>query len=200
MSDQDLRSSNYGFSEIIANAFFLLKTKITVPHARLIRFPIVIRGKKWIDFGENLTTGRRCRIEVNGKKKEAVIRFGNNVNMGDEVRISAASSIIIGNNVLLGSKVLIIDNSHGIYNGLEQDNPDTPPNERGLYSSPVVIEDNVWIGEGAIIQKGVKVGFGSIIGANSVVTKNVPPKSIVAGVPASVLKSYNVTTNKWEKV
>jgi len=171
-----------------------------VPSARLIRFPIVIRGKKWIDFGTNLTTGRRCRIEINGVFKEQILVFGRDVNIGDDVRIAAAERITIGNNVLIGSKVLIIDNSHGVYKGTSQDSPKIPPNQRKIFTKPIEIEDNVWIGEGAIIEMGVRVGYGSIIGSNAVVTKDVPPMSIVGGVPAKVLKRFSDMTQKWEKV
>lgn len=200
MSRQRTRSSNYGLKEKISNAVFLLRTKILVPKARLIRFPIVIRGKKWIDFGSNLTTGRRCRIEVNGIFEKPILIFGRDVNIGDDVRIAAAERISIGNNVLMGSKVLIIDNSHGVYHGDIQDSPKTSPNQRDIYTAPIEIEDNVWIGEGAIVQMGVRVGYGSIIGSNAVVTKDVPPMSIVGGVPAKILKRFNDKTQKWEKV
>ena len=200
MKRQTTRSSNYGLKEMVINAMYFLGTKLVIPGARLIRFPIIIRGKKWIDFGKNLTTGRRCRIEVNGVFEKPVLTFGENDNIGDDVRIAAAERIIIGNNVLMGSKVLIIDNSHGAYKGDNQDCPDTPPNRRVIYTDPIVIEDNVWIGEGAVIQMGVTIGYGSIIGANAVVTKDVPPKCIVGGVPACIIKRFNNETEKWEKV
>ena len=199
MHRQTTRSANYGVKEMICNAVYLLRTKVLIPSARLVRFPITIRGKKWIDFGKNLTTGRRCRIEVNGVFDRPALVFGENVNIGDDVRIAAAESIKIGNDVLVGSKVLIIDNSHGVYKGDEQDSPDVPPNKRAIYTAPVVIEDNVWIGEGAVIQMGVSVGYGSIIGSNSVVTNDVPPKTIAAGVPARIIKRFDEQSGTWEK-
>lgn len=200
MNKQSVRSVNYGITELFVNALFLVRTKLMVSSARLFRFPITIRGKKYIDFGKRLTTGRRCRIEVNGVFDAPAIIFGGNVNIGDDVRIAAAEKIKIGNNVLIGSKVLIIDNSHGAYKGDNQDSPDIPPNQRPIYTAPVVIEDNVWIGEGAVIQMGVSVGFGCVVGSNAVVTKSVPPKSIVGGVPARIIKKYEAERNKWESV
>lgn len=193
-----MRTANYSCIEKIQNAMYLLQTKICFPSARLIRKPIVVRGKKYIDFGKSLTTGRNCRIEVNGIHKEKKIIFGDNVNIGDNVSIRCANRIRIGNNVLMGSKVLIIDNSHGNYRGKNQDSPTIPPNKRQLFTSPIEIEDNVWIGEGAVIQQGVTVGAGSIICANSVITKNVPSNSIVGGVPAQILKKWN--GREWIKV
>ena len=66
-----------------------------------------------------------------------------------------------------------------------------PPKERDIYSKGIVtIHDNVWVGDKATILPGVEIGYGAIIGANSVVTKNVPEKSIVAGNPAKIIRQY----------
>ena len=69
-----------------------------------------------------------------------------------------------------------------------------------LSNSPVIIEDNVWIGQSVSILKGVKIGFGSIIGSNSVVTKEIPPHSIAVGIPAKVVKTYNFESKQWINV
>jgi len=192
------RKSNYEIIEIIKNIYFLIKTKLLFPDARLIRFPIIIRGKKYIDFGKNLTTGYNCRFEVNGTHLGKILTFGKNVNIGDNVRIACAERISIGSDVLMGSKVLIIDNSHGNYSGDNQDSPFTVPNKRLLKSSAVEIGDNVWIGEGVVIQQGVEIGSGSIIAANSVVTKNIPANSIAGGIPIKIIKTYNCEKKIWE--
>ena len=194
-----MRKSNYGLIETIENIVFMILTKIYIPNARLVRFPIIIRGKKYINFGRGLTTGRNCRIEVNGTHDCKVLCIGNNVNIGDNVSFRCAKNIEIGNNVLIGSRVLIIDHSHGAYDGNEQDNPDSTPNSRKLCAKRIVIGDNVWIGENVVIQKGVNIGKGSIVGANSVITKDVIENSIVGGIPGKVLKKYNKVINKWEK-
>ncbi len=194
-----MNQANYGFFEIIRNIFWVFKTKLLFPKARLIRFPIIIRGRKYINFGKKLTTGSRCRIDVHGKHETKKIIFGENVNMGYDVRISCCQKITIGNNVLIGSKVLITDNSHGNYTGNHQDSPESSPNKRELVSSTVKIEDNVWIGENVVIQKGVTVGKGSIIGANSVVTRNIPKNVIAVGCPAKIIKKYNEDEHKWVK-
>lgn len=195
-----MRKSNYGISESIKNVFFVLKTKLLFSKARLIRFPIVIRGKKYIDFGTNLTTGYRCRIEVLGEHNNKKLIFGSNVNVGDNVRISCVERVVIGSNVLMGSRVLIIDNSHGSYKGKHQDTPYTSPNSRKLLSSEVIIGDNVWIGEGVVIQQGCHIGEGSIIAANSVVTENIPAHVIAGGIPAKTIKIFNDDYNEWRRV
>jgi acetyltransferase-like isoleucine patch superfamily enzyme len=86
----------------------------------------------------------------------------------------------------MGRKVFITDNSHGSFT---REQLDIRPNYRPLISKgPVIIEENVWIGEMVCIMPGVTIGRGSIIGANAVVTKSIPPYSIAAGVPAKVIK------------
>ena len=90
--------------------------------------------------------------------------------------------IEIGDNVLMGSNVLITDHMHG-QSTLQA--MQIPPNERTLFSKGiVVVEKNVFIGDGAKIMPGVKIGEGAIVGSNSVVTHDVERYSIVAGVPA----------------
>ena len=194
-----MRTSNYGLVEQIKNVYYVIKSRLLFKNVRMVRFPVFVRGKKYIDFGSNLTTGRYCRIEVNGIHTEKKLIFGKDVNIGDFVSIRCANHISIGNNVLMGSKVLVIDNTHGAYTGENQDNPNTPPNQRELVSKPIKIEDNVWIGENSIIQMGATVGYGSIIAANSVVTKNVPAMSMVAGAPAKTLKRYSVEEGCWRR-
>lgn len=193
-----MRKSNYGLYETLQNISYVLRTKLFFFRCRMIRFPIVVRGKKYIDFGTGLTTGRYCRFEVNGMFQNKRLKFGDSVNIGDYVSIRCAESIIIGNNVLIGSHVLIVDNSHGSYKGSNQDSPYTPPNTRKLFTAPIVIGSNVWIGENVSIMAGVHIGDGAIIGANSVVTKDVEANTIVAGVPTKVLKKYNIGANTWD--
>ena len=194
-----MRKSNYGIVEKLKNCAFLIKTKLFFGSSRLIRFPIVIRGKKYIDFGTSLTTGYNCRFDVNGVHSSKILVFGKNDNIGDNVRISCAKSIVLGDNVLIGSRVLIIDNSHGKYSGDNQDSPDTNPNERELDTKPIKIGDRVWIGENAVILPGVRIGSGCIIGANSVVTKDIPDNCVVAGSPASIIKKWSPEEKKWIK-
>ncbi|MGX7108534.1 LbetaH domain-containing protein [Facklamia miroungae] len=195
-----MRKSNYGFTEILKNIYNLFKTKLLFPNARLIRFPIIIRGKKYINFGNNLTTGYNCRIDVLGKHYSKILTFNNNINMGDNVRISCCEKINIGSNVLIGSRVLIIDNSHGTYDGNIQDNPFTSPNSRKLSTKEININDNVWIGEGVVVQKGCSIGKGSIIAANSVVTSDIPSQVIAGGIPAKILKIFDEELNEWRRV
>lgn len=150
-------------------------------------------GEKYISIGDNTSIGDNGRLTAYGyyeKTKQhftPLLTIGNNCNIGEQSHITAINCIMIGNNVLTGPRVLITDNAHGdsLFKIL-----DTAPTERFLYSKgKVVIEDNVWIAEGAMIMPGVRIGKGSIIAANSVVTKDIPPYSVAAGTPAKIIKT-----------
>ena len=86
--------------------------------------------------------------------------------------------ITLGNDVFIAPKVNLITINH---------DPD-PDNRSATYGRPIVIEDKVWIGIGATILPGVRIGYGSIVGANSVVTHDVPPLTVVGGNPARIIK------------
>lgn len=193
----------YGFWGGIRLLISLIYTKIYFRKARLIRLPFDIRNRRHIYIGEKFVSGFGCRIEafpVNSSNKHC-IHIGNNVQINDYVHITACENVKIGNNVLLASKIFISDLNHGNYSiGDEHDNPNSIPINRKLFSNPVIIEDNVWIGESVSVLGGVTIGYGSIIGCNSVVTKNIPPNSIAVGNPAMAIKKFNFETKKWEKV
>ena len=191
----------YGFFGIYKLFISLIYTKIFYPQARLIRLPFDIRNNSQINIGENFTTGFGCRIEaINSKfnNNNDIIKIGKNVQINDYVHIGAAESLIIEDNVLIASRVFITDHNHGSYNNILQDTPYSIPIERRIVSFPTKIEENVWIGESATILPGVTIGKGSIIGANSVVTKNIPPNSIAVGIPAKVIKTFNEEFKIWK--
>jgi acetyltransferase-like isoleucine patch superfamily enzyme len=151
-----------------------------------------------ISFGEAFTCGVACRLEVYMiNKVKPNMSFGKNVGIGDYVHIGCIENVSIGDNVLMASKIFISDHSHGIYNGNNATSPLTPPSARMLYSAPVILENDVWIGESVVILKGVTIGKGSIIGASSLVTHSIPPFSLAYGTPAVVRKKYCFNKNKW---
>lgn len=168
---------------------------------RLIRRPVYIRGHKYIKIGNNFTSGVGLRLDAFPLQGNKCLVIGDNVEVNDYVHIGAINSVVIGNNVLIASKVFISDHNHGYYgNSGRHDNPlTTIAKDRELSHAPVVIEDNVWIGEFVSVLPGVTIGKGSIIGTMSVVTRNVPPYSIAIGSPARVVKSYNFDTSEWER-
>ncbi|MCY4044395.1 MAG: acyltransferase [Cellvibrionales bacterium] len=110
------------------------------------------------------------------------IHIGDYVLISPGCRISACDQIHIGNSVMMANGVYITDSDwHGIYNRV-----DRPKEKR-----PVIIGDNVWLGDGCTILKGVTIGENSIVAANAVVTKAVPQNVIVAGNPAKVVKALD---------
>lgn len=188
------------FYEIWKLGINLVKTKLFFPRARIIRFPLDMRGKKYIKYGEKFTTGTGCRIEayrISDVIPEMII--GNNVQINDYVHLACGESLIIEDDVLIASKVYISDINHGNYSGDNQSSPEEKAKDRQLSTNPVKIERNVWIGENVAILPGITIGRNSIVGSNAVVTKDIPEDSIAVGNPAKVIKRYNYKTEKWEK-
>jgi acetyltransferase-like isoleucine patch superfamily enzyme len=149
-----------------------------------------IIGRGYIYCQGSFSIKNRNRIEAyekhRGETYSPVILFGDNVSMEDDCHIASVNRVELHSNVLLASKVYISDHSHG---DSSLESLKLPPYMRRVQSKgPVIIEENVWIGEGAAILPGVRVGKNSIVGANSVVTRDVPPNSIVGGAPARVLR------------
>ena len=147
-------------------------------------------GEQYVEIGDNFTAGDGLLIEAwdeyQGKRYQPRIRIGNNVTFTNYAQISCVDQVVIGDNVLFGQSVYVSDNSHG-----KCDEADLimPPTERMLYSKgPVKIGNNVWVGRCVTILSGVTIGDNCVIGANSVVTKDMPPGAVVGGVPAKVIK------------
>lgn len=191
----------YGFWGLCKMILNLIRTKLTFSNARIIRFPIDIRGKRFIKISKGFTTGVGCRIEAYPESNQPVMFFGENFQMNDYVHITAMKQVQIGNNVLFASKIYISDCSHGSYSGNELDSsPVSVPHDRKMFATPVVIEDNVWLGEFVSVLPGVTIGTGTIVGANSVVSKSLPAYVIAVGAPAKPIKKYNFDTQRWEKI
>lgn len=148
-------------------------------------------GSKYITVGNNTNIESHCIfgcwVKYGKQTFSPSIVIGNNCSIGEYTHITACNKITIGDGLLTGRFVYIGDNSHG---RLTYEDAAIPPSQRKLISKgEIVIGENVWIGDKATILGGVSVGDNAIIGANSVVTKNVPPNCVVAGVPAKIIKS-----------
>ena len=171
---------------------FLSRSFKKIGDGTLIKFPSHFKGNKFIQIGNNVSIGKRSCITVwNQKKYKPEILIGNNVNIGDDSHITCINKIQIGENVLFGKKVTITDNSHGICNSLSE--LFINPVKRELYSKgAVIIKKNVWIGDKVTILPGVIIEEGVIIGANSIVTSNIPAFSIVGGIPAKIIRKLTV--------
>lgn len=155
----------------------------------VVQWPFQIHGGKYISIGDNFVAASHLTIHAFDRYRDTKeeyspsIKIGNNVTITEYCQISCIDRIEIGDGTLLGRNVFIADNNHG--NGIDVLERDIPPVERKLTSKgPVIIGKNVWIGRNVTILSGIRVGEGAIIGANSVVTKDVQAYSVVAGCPA----------------
>lgn len=115
--------------------------------------------------------------------------IGDNCSLGENIHISTINKVVIGDGLLTGRYVYISDNNHG---GLSSRDNHINPSSRELTSKGgIIIGNNVWIGDKVSILSGVTIGDGCIIAAHSVVTQSVPPKCMVAGVPARIIKTLS---------
>ncbi len=155
----------------------------------VFRSGLKIVGGKYIRIGRNFYAGPNCRIEAweeyEGETFNPSIQIGDHVSINSECHIGAIRSVVIGNDTLLGSHVLITDHSHG---NTTKDELEKPPSKRKLYSKGgVVIGEKCWLGENCVILPGVTIGKCCVIGANAVVTHDLPDYSVAAGNPAEIV-------------
>src|SRR5579859_1274358 len=125
---------------------------------------------------------------------EPIIVIGSGCSIGQDCGISAIYRVTVGKDVLMGPRVWITDHNH------EYRDVSLAVMAQGVTRGGwVVIEDNVWIATGAVIigARGLRIGIGSVVGANAVVTADVPPHSMVVGNPARVVKRYDPAFHQW---
>ncbi|OWV77645.1 transferase [Rhizobium sp. R634] len=132
-----------------------------------------------LEVGENVTIQDYSFFQLT--MPEPKVFIGNNTVIGRRNIITAKNRISIGSDVLIGSDVQIIDHSHGVRR-------DTPIRLQKAEIGFVEIGDDVWIGVGARVLMNVTIGKGAVIGANSVVTSDIPEYAIAVGSPAKVVK------------
>ena len=158
--------------------------------------PLKLDGPERINIGDKVYIQYKSWLGAmpltNSQKCELIIEDG--AVIGNFNHIYATSSIKIGKNALLADKVYISDNLHSFHDVR------TP-----VRFQPIIQKAEVTIGEGAWIGEcvsiiGASVGKNSVIGANSVVTKDIPDFSVAVGIPAKVIKKYNFDNEKWENV
>ena len=171
-------------------------TAMLFKHAQGVFFPkdLTSLGEECITIGEGTHIGEQCILTAwkstcAGGNFHPEILIGKGCCFGEYNHITSTNKIVIGDNLLTGRWVTITDNSHG---ETEYDTLQQPPLMRMVTSKgPVIIGSNVWIGDKATILPNVTIGDGAVIAANSVVTKDVPAYSVVAGNPAGVIKFAN---------
>jgi acetyltransferase-like isoleucine patch superfamily enzyme len=107
-------------------------------------------------------------------------------------RVKLVGPVTIGNLVTMGSNSQITGLTHNF------EDPNIPIKDQGVTPNRTIVEDDVWIGGNSVIIQGIKIGSHVIVASGSVVTKDIPSYSVVAGNPARIIKQYNFETKQWE--
>jgi len=146
---------------------------------------IVGLSKRGIVFGNRCTVGRLATIRPTNvlldEPGEGLL-MGDNSNIGAYSFIGCSGFIEIGSNVMMGPRVTLLAETHNYAD------PDRPMKSQGVSRSSIRVEDDCWIGAGAQVLPGVTIGRGSVVGAGAVITRDVAPYSIVAGIPARLIR------------
>ncbi len=138
-----------------------------------------------VEIGNNFTLGKYAVIECTGVLRNVgnSLKIGNNVGINHYCFIGVRGNITIGDNVIFGPRVNIFSENHNF------DRLDISIKNQGVTKEDTIIGNDVWIGASVSIMPGVKVGNGCVIAAGSVVTKDSADFSVVAGVPAKIIKN-----------
>ncbi len=144
----------------------------------------IIRNPENITLGKNFGMGPNCQLFAQGKSGDASIIIGNNVGLNFNVMINAdcGGTIVIGDDVRIGPYSVMRAANH------RSEDVNRPIYSQGHTPGTITIEDDVWLGAHVILLPNVKIGRSTIIGAGSVVTSDIPPYCVAAGVPAKVIK------------
>jgi acetyltransferase-like isoleucine patch superfamily enzyme len=154
-----------------------------------------IDGRKCIAIGSGSCIGSGVWLNVCIPSNEIRIKIGKCVLIGRESVISTGGYLEIGDYCLFAPRVFVSDAEHIFAD------PTRPIIDQGAtLNRTLTIEENCWLGINVVISGNITVGRGSVIAANSVVLKDVPPFSIVAGAPAKVVKMYDFSAKSWARV
>lgn len=160
-----------------------------------IYFPLKIQGSKTIKIGDYSRIGDGTWLaSMPITNNKPILTIGSNVLIGHYNHIYCTGSITIEDNVLTADKVYISDNAHG-YEDLNKAIWQQPVKQL----SPVTIGEGSWLGENVCVI-GSSIGKHCVIGANSVVTHDIPDYSVAVGAPARVIKQYNIKSGNWERI
>ena len=176
-----------GFFFVGKNCSLKIKKNITVGRGVTIGNSVTIDAlsENGIRLGNNVSIPDFTFIRCTGVVSHVGygLTIGNNSGLGHYNFINSQGGITIGNDVIVGPFVKFLAENHNF------DNPQILIRKQGVSRKGIFIEDNVWIGAGAIILDGVSIGSGSVVAAGAVVAKDVPSSVVVGGCPAKILKS-----------
>lgn len=152
------------------------------------------RIKKMV-VGKNVRFGYGTRISFYDNSDNPMLCIGDNTYIVNRCSLIVGGKITIGRDVLIGSDVCIVSENHSIDPTL-----DIPYMNQKIVLGEIIIGDGVWIGDKALILPNIIVGDKAVVAGGAVVTQSVPPRSIVAGNPAKIIKVFNDENGKWERV
>jgi acetyltransferase-like isoleucine patch superfamily enzyme len=150
---------------------------------------IVGLSRRGIVFGDRCSVGRFAMIAPTntfGGEPGEGLKLGDHSNIGPFAYLGCSGYIEIGARVLMGPRVTMIAENHNF------DEPDLPIKAQGVEREPITVGDDCWLGAGCTVLAGVTVGRGAVIAAGAVVTADVPDMTVVAGVPARVVRERTV--------
>lgn len=181
------------------NANREFNTPSSIPSSKVKIDPTCdIRGIERMKFGKNVVIQKDCWLNIafQNPAEGPMIAIDEGTNIGRRCTLSAANRIFIGKYVLIAPNVFIADTHH------EYQKLGIPIMHQGIttHTDEVTIGDETWIGINAVIMGNVAVGKHCVIGANSVVIKDIPDYSVAVGNPAKVVKMLDVNTVQWVKV
>jgi acetyltransferase-like isoleucine patch superfamily enzyme len=152
------------------------------------RLELQIAKRGTVRFGRFVWVGDGTKIRCH----EGEVVIGQKTVLGQECTISAYRHVRIGEQCVIADRAMFIDFDHGVVE------VERPIRVQGIYMRDVDVGSNVWVGYGACVLRGTRVGDNSIVGTNAVVTKDVPANAVVGGVPARVLRMRDVPqTLRW---
>jgi acetyltransferase-like isoleucine patch superfamily enzyme len=158
--------------------------------------PFRFANLRYLHFGDDVIVNRDCwihAVHLGEQFPEPKLVIKSHAGIGMGATISAAREVVLGEYVMLARNVYISDHRHAF------ENVEVPISRQGISSiKPVSIGDGTWLGQNVCILPGVHIGRQCVIGANSVVTRDVPEFSVAAGSPASVIKRYDPNLKVWE--
>jgi acetyltransferase-like isoleucine patch superfamily enzyme len=172
----------------------LLKTK-TISGKIFLGSNVQFFGLKNIVIKENCTIGENSLFTINNRKNNDIqLTINSNVYIGRDNFVTVGKSVFISDYCIFGNNCSLIC-ADKIF-----DNPLVPYAVSGIgLEKSIYVGANCWFGNNVSVIGNVKIGHGSIVGANTLVTKDIPPFSMVVGNPAKVIKTFNFESNKWEK-
>jgi acetyltransferase-like isoleucine patch superfamily enzyme len=149
----------------------------------VIQLPVRIVGEGRISLGEGVFVGAACWLQVIGDSTHVSLEIGDGTSIAGNCVVSATDSIRIGKRVTIARGTYIADHSHAY------ERIDIAIADQGITNiAPIEIGDGAWIAENAVILPGVTIGAGAVVGANSVVTNDIPAHCVAVGTPARVIR------------